>query len=76
MNNKGFLPVRGKVIKMLRNNSFRIECENGKIVIATIASRFRTVSGRRRAKIVVGDKVVVEINLGDLEKGQIVTLIE
>jgi len=39
-------------------------------------ARFRTKGGRRRASIVVGDKVVVEITLRDLEKGQIVSLIE
>lgn len=72
MNSNDFLSARGKVIKLLRNNNFRIECDNGKIVTANIASRFRTAAGRRRAKIVIGDKVIVEISLGDLEKGQIV----
>jgi translation initiation factor IF-1 len=76
MNNKDFLPVRGKVIKLLRNSAFRVECDNGKIVIATLASRFRTASGRRKAKIVMGDKVIVEVPLGDLEKGQIVSFVE
>lgn len=39
-------------------------------------ARFRTKEGRRRTMIVVGDRVVVEITLGDLGKGQIVSLIE
>lgn len=71
-NKQDFLSVRGKVIKLLRNSMFCIECENGKIVTANVASRFRTSAGRRKAKIVVGDKVIVELSLGDLEKGQIV----
>ena len=73
MNSNDFLSARGKVIKLLRNNTFRIECDNGKVVTANIASRFRTATGRRKAKIVIGDKVIVEISLGDLEKGQIVS---
>jgi translation initiation factor IF-1 len=71
-NNNNFLSARGEVIKSLRNNTFRIKCDNGQIVIATIASRFRTSTGRRKAKIVIGDKVNLEMPLGDLEKGQIV----
>ncbi|CAG8645624.1 29987_t:CDS:2, partial [Racocetra persica] len=35
-------------------------------------ARFRTKQGRRRAAIVVGDRVKVEIILGDLSKGQII----
>ncbi|CAG8620581.1 9093_t:CDS:2, partial [Cetraspora pellucida] len=38
-------------------------------------ARFRTKQGRRRTAIVVGDRVKVEIILGDLSKGQIVSLI-
>ena len=72
MKNKDFLLTQGKVTKLLRNNTFNIECDNGKIVIANIASRFRTATGRRKAKIIIGDKIIVEISLGDLEKGQIV----
>jgi len=72
MNNNNFLSARGEVIKLSRNNNFYIKCDNGQIVIATIASRFRTPIGRKKAKIVIGDKVKLEIPLGDLEKGQIV----
>ena len=76
MNSNDFLSARGEVIKLLRNNTFRIKCDNGKKVTANIASRFRTATGRRKAKIVIGDKVIVEISLGDLEKGSIVGLKE
>jgi len=74
MNNNNFLTTEGKVIKLLRNNIFRIECDNGKIVNANVAARFRTPTGSRRARLVIGDRVVVELSLGDLEKGQIVSL--
>jgi translation initiation factor IF-1 len=75
MNDKDFLLTRGKVIKLLRGNTYRIECDNGQVInSATVAARFRTPTGGRRAKLVIGDRVMIEISLGDLEKGQIVSL--
>ena len=74
--NKDFFPVRGKVIELINKKRFRVECGGGRIITADVAARFRNERGRRRARIVVGDKVVVEIILGDLEKGQIVSLVE
>jgi len=76
MKNRDFLLTKGKVIKLLRNNCFRIECDNGKIVNASVAARFRTPTGGRRAKLIIGDRVVLEVSLGDLEKGQIVSLVQ
>ena len=73
---KDFLATQGKVIKLLRNNTFLIECSNGKIVSASVAARFRTPTGGRKAKVVIGDKVIVEVSLRDLEKGQIVSFID
>ena len=71
--NKEFFPVRGKIIELINRKQFRVECDNGKIITADVATRFRNEQGRRRAKIVVGERVIVEITLGDLEKGQIVS---
>ncbi|CAG8654063.1 4804_t:CDS:2, partial [Ambispora gerdemannii] len=71
--NKEFFSVEGKVIELIYNKRFRVECKNGKIITADVANRFRNEQGWRRAKIVVGDRVVVEVVLGDLEKGQIVS---
>lgn len=44
------------------------------MVQVSVAARFRTPTGRRRAKLVVGDRVMIEVSLGDLEKGQVVAL--
>jgi translation initiation factor IF-1 len=76
MKNKDFLLTQGKVTKLLRNNTFNIECDNGEMVKAGVAARFRTPTGGRRAKLVIGDRVMIAIPLGDLEKGQIVSLAE
>ncbi|CAG8744315.1 12712_t:CDS:1, partial [Funneliformis mosseae] len=32
----------GTVVKLLRNNTYNIECDNGKMVKASVAARFRT----------------------------------
>ena len=76
MKNKDFFSTRGEVIEWINKKKFRVKCDNGIIIDADMPARFRTKGGRRRASIVVGDKVVVEITLRDLEKGQIVSLIE
>ena len=74
--NKDFFSTQGEVIEWINKKKFRVKCDNGKVIDAEIPARFRTKEGRRRANIVVGDKVKVEITLGDLGKGQIVSLIE
>ena len=71
--NKDFFSTQGEVIEWINKKKFRVKCDNGKIITADVATRFRNEYGRRRAKIVVGERVVVEITLGDLEKGQIVS---
>ena len=76
MSKQDFFPTRGKVIELQRNKTFLVECDNGKVIIATIAARFRTSSGRRRSKITQGDKVIVEIPLRDPEKGEIISFSE
>ena len=76
MKNKDFFSTRGEVIEWINKKKFRVKCDNGIIIDADMPTRFRTKGGRRRASIVVGDKVMVEITLRDLKKGQIVSLIE
>ena len=76
MKNKDFFSTQGEVIEWINKKKFRVKCDNGKIIDADVPARFRTKGGRRRANIVVGDRVRIEITLGDLGKGQIVSLIE
>ena len=74
--NKEFFSTRGEIIEWINKKKFRVRCDNGKVIEADVPARFRTKEGRRRTMMVVGDKVVVEIPLGDLGKGQIVSLVE
>lgn len=60
--------VSGTVIEALPNASFRVELQPSKQII------FATVSGKIRKNIVrvlVGDKVTMELSAYDLSKGRI-----
>jgi translation initiation factor IF-1 len=77
MSRQDFFPTHGEVIELQRNKIFLIKCDNGRVITATIAARFRTSSGKKGGKkIMQGDKVIVEIPLRDPEKGEIVSFSE
>lgn len=58
----------GVVVEALANARFRVELENGRIILAHLAGRMRL----NYIKILPGDKVQVELSPYDLEKGRIV----
>ena len=57
----------GQVIEALPNATFRIRLTNGHMVTASISGRLRLNS----IKVLVGDKVHVEVSIYDLSKGRI-----
>ncbi|MCK9611739.1 MAG: translation initiation factor IF-1 [Bacteroidales bacterium] len=57
----------GTVLESLGNAMFRVELENGHIIIAHISGKMRM----HYIKILPGDKVCVEISPYDLTKGRI-----
>ncbi len=57
----------GVVIETLGNAMFRVELENGHIIIAHISGKMRM----HYIKILTGDKVKVEMSPYDLSKGRI-----
>ncbi|HTF05260.1 MAG TPA: translation initiation factor IF-1 [Bacteroidia bacterium] len=57
----------GTIIEALSNAMFRVELENGHVVIAHISGKMRM----NYIKILPGDKVKVEISPYDLTKGRI-----
>jgi translation initiation factor IF-1 len=57
----------GTVIESLGNAMFRVELENGHIIIAHISGKMRM----HYIKILPGDKVKVDISPYDLTKGRI-----
>lgn len=61
------LEFTGTVIELLPSANFRVELENGHIVIAHTSGRMR----KNRIRVLVGDKVTVEMTPYDLTKGRI-----
>lgn len=61
------IEVQGKVIENLPNAMFRVELENGHVVLAHISGKMRM----HFIKIVPGDKVKVELTPYDLTRGRI-----
>ena len=62
------IQVDGRVTESLPNAMFRVEIEpSGNVVTATISGKIR----KNFVRIVVGDKVVVELSAYDLTKGRI-----
>ena len=59
--------VDGKVIEVLPNATFRVELDNGHIVLCHISGKMRM----HYIKILLGDKVRVEITPYSLDKGRI-----
>ena len=58
----------GKIVEALSNAMFRVELENGHLVVAHISGKMRM----HYIKILPGDKVKLEMSPYDLTKGRIV----
>lgn len=59
--------MQGTVLELLPNTTFRVELENGHIVMAHISGKMR----KNYIRILTGDKVTVQITPYDLTKGRI-----
>ncbi|MEF3167742.1 MAG: translation initiation factor IF-1 [Deltaproteobacteria bacterium] len=62
------IQVEGKVIETLPNAMFRVELENGHVMLAYISGKMR----KHYIRILPGDRVTVEISPYDLTRGRIV----
>ena len=61
------IQLDGTVIESLGNAMFKVELENGHVIIANISGKMRM----HYIKILPGDKVQVEMSPYDLTKGRI-----
>ncbi len=64
---KEVIKLTGKVVEALRGTQFRVELENGHIIIAHMSGKMR----KNYIRLVPGDKVEVELTPYDLTKGRI-----
>ena len=67
MAKQGSIEQDGTVIESLGNAMFRVELQNGHVVIAHISGKMRM----HYIKILPGDKVKLEMSPYDLTKGRI-----
>jgi translation initiation factor IF-1 len=61
------IEVDGKIVEALPNATFRVELENGHVVLCHIAGKMRM----NYIRILPGDKVKVELTPYSLDKGRI-----
>ena len=61
------IEVEGVVVEALPNTNFKVELENGHIILAHISGKLRM----NYIRILPGDKVTVELSPHDLTRGRI-----
>lgn len=68
MSKKNVIKMEGTIKEVLPNAMFRVELDNGLVVLAHVAGKMRM----HYIRILPGDRVVVELSPYDLTRGRIV----
>ena len=68
MSKEDSIEMQGTILETLPNTMFRVELENGHVVIAHISGKMR----KNYIRILTGDKVTEQLTPYDLSKGRIV----
>ena len=68
MSKTDVIEIEGVVVEKLPNAMFKVELENGHIVLAHISGKLRM----NFIRILPGDKVTLELSPYDLTKGRII----
>jgi translation initiation factor IF-1 len=68
MSKSDVIQMQGKVLENLPSTTFKVELENGHMVLGHISGKMR----KNYIKILPGDKVTVELTPYDLSKARIV----
>jgi translation initiation factor IF-1 len=64
---KEVIKLTGSVVEALPNAQFRVELENGHVIVAHMSGKMR----KNYIRLVPGDRVEVELTPYDLTKGRI-----
>lgn len=67
MGKEDVVEFEGVVVEVLPNATFKVKLPNGHIVTAHISGKLR----QNYIRILLGDKVTVEVSVYDLSKGRI-----
>jgi translation initiation factor IF-1 len=62
------IEVEGKVVEKLPNATFKVELENGHVILAHISGKLRM----NFIRIIPGDKVLIAMSPYDLSQGRII----
>src|ERR1700740_3789015 len=62
------LQFEGLVVEIMPDARYRVELDNGHVLVAYTAGRMK----KNRIKTLAGDRVIVEVSPYDLEKGRLV----
>ena len=68
MSKSDVIEVEGRVLEKLPNAMFKVELENGHVVLVHISGKLRM----NFIRILPGDKVTIELSPYDLDKGRII----
>jgi translation initiation factor IF-1 len=67
MSKEDLLEFTGEVIEVLPNATFRVKLENDHVILAHTSGKMR----KNRIRVLVGDKVNVEMTPYDFTKGRV-----
>lgn len=62
------IEVEGRIVSVLAGTMFRVQLDNGHVVLATISGKMR----KRFVRLTAGDRVKMEMSPYDLNKARIV----
>lgn len=68
MTKEELIQFTGVVLELLPNATFRVKLDNGHVIITHTSGRMR----KNRIRILIGDKVTVEMTPYDLTKGRVI----
>ena len=64
---KDVIEVEGKIIETMPNAMFRVELDTGQVILAHVSGKIR----KNFIRVLLGDRVKVELSPYDLTKGRI-----
>ncbi len=63
----GVIEVEGKVVEVLPQTKFKIELDNGHVILGHVSGKIR----KNNIRILAGDRVKLEMSTYDLTRGRI-----
>lgn len=68
MAKENLMEFEGVVVDVLPNAKFKVQLQNGHIIIAQVSGKLRL----NNIRVLLNDKVTVEVSVYDLTKGRII----